>query len=180
MTTPAALTVRCAKTKLGPIWLGATDRGLSCVQIGGDHPRFAPGEAPEAGRAAARHLDAAEKAVRAFASGDGRALERLTLDLEGTTDFQRAIYAALRKVPPGETLTYGGLAAAAGRRGAARAVGRAMATNPVPLAIPCHRVLGADGGMHGYSAGGKGRHDLGLKKRLIELESAGAMIARRT
>jgi O-6-methylguanine DNA methyltransferase len=69
----------------------------------------------------------------------------LPLDLRGTP-FQRAVWAALRRIPPGRTETYGEVAARIGRPGAARAVARACAANPVALLVPCHRVVPASGG----------------------------------
>lgn len=71
----------------------------------------------------------------------------------GVTDFQRDVYLALLKVPAGEVITYSTLAAEAGHPGSARAVGRAMATNPLPILVPCHRVIGADGSLTGYGGG---------------------------
>ncbi len=83
-----------------------------------------------------------------------------------STDFQRRVIAALRRVPCGATLSYQELAARAGRPKAARAVGQVMATNPVPLIVPCHRVLGSGGRLGGFSA----PTGLDLKRRLLELE----------
>jgi methylated-DNA-[protein]-cysteine S-methyltransferase len=153
------------------VWLVATEKGLARVQIGGAPPADGGGDASTA--KATKHLDAAEKALARYLAGEGDAFDAVALDLEGITEFQRSVYGALRKLPAGETCSYGGLAAMAGRPAAARAVGRAMATNPLPLAIPCHRVLGSTGALHGYGAGGPGGgHDLGLKRRLLDLEGA--------
>ncbi len=155
-------------TPFGPVHVAASANGLVRIQIGGlALPRGEGG--PDAARAE-KHLDAAGRALARFAAGAGDAFADLPLDLTGTTEFQRTVYDALRRLPAGETMSYGALAAVAGRPGAARAVGRAMATNPLPLAIPCHRVLGADGGLHGYGAEGDGRHNLGLKQRLLDIE----------
>jgi O-6-methylguanine DNA methyltransferase len=76
----------------------------------------------------------------------------LPLDLRGTP-FQRAVWAALRRIPPGRTATYGEVAARIGRPGAARAVARACAANPVALLVPCHRVVPASGGTGGWRWG---------------------------
>jgi methylated-DNA-[protein]-cysteine S-methyltransferase len=73
------------------------------------------------------------------------------VDLSFFTEFQRDIFSTLREVPPGETITYGELAAFAGHTGKAQAVGSAMRANPVPIFIPCHRVLPAAGGLGGWS-----------------------------
>ncbi len=78
--------------------------------------------------------------------------------------FTAKIYESLLKVPFGVTVSYGELAEMAGNRNAARAVGRAMATNPLAILIPCHRVLGSDGSLHGYGGG------LPMKKALLEHE----------
>ena len=75
------------------------------------------------------------------------------LDLSGCTSFQRKIYAQLRKVTAGKTVTYGELASRAGFPGAARAVGSAMRRNRTPIVIPCHRVIPSTGGLGEYSAG---------------------------
>lgn len=84
------------------------------------------------------------------------------------TPFQRRVWAALRAIPPGETTTYGRLAAAVGNPEAARAVGRANATNPICLIVPCHRVIGTDGSLTGFAFGED------LKRRLLEHERASA------
>lgn len=81
----------------------------------------------------------------------------------GGSDFQRQVWAALLRIPWGQTRTYGELARRLGREGAARAVGTANGANPLPLLIPCHRVVAA-GGLGGYSGG------VALKRRLLELE----------
>ena len=85
------------------------------------------------------------------------------------TPFQRAVVAALRQVRYGQTTSYGELAMRAKRPRAARAVGQVMATNPVPLIVPCHRVLGAGGAIGGFSA----PTGLSLKRRLLQLEANG-------
>ncbi len=84
------------------------------------------------------------------------------------SDFQRAALRAVNEIPYGQTRTYAQIAAHIGRPNAARAVGRANATNPIPLIIPCHRVVGSDGKLHGY--GGKG--GLRTKAWLLRMECA--------
>jgi methylated-DNA-[protein]-cysteine S-methyltransferase len=83
---------------------------------------------------------------------DGAIAFDLPLDLRGS-DFQRAVWAMLRVIPPGETVTYAELARRIGRPGAARAVGSAVARNPVSIVVPCHRVVGSDGSLTGYAGG---------------------------
>lgn len=82
------------------------------------------------------------------------------------TSFQQAVWAALRRIPFGETRSYGQLAAELGKAGAARAVGRANATNPIALFIPCHRVIGHDGSLTGFAFGEE------IKRQLLALERA--------
>jgi len=88
------------------------------------------------------------------------------ISLADRTEFQRSVLAACRRIPAGQVLTYGDLARRTGRPGAARAVGRALAANPIPLVIPCHRVVPSDGSIGGFSAAG-GR---ALKRRMLEHE----------
>ena len=92
----------------------------------------------------------------------------VALDLSGLTAFQRRILAACLRIAYGTTCSYAELARLAGCARGARAVGRALAANPVPLLVPCHRVVRADGGLGGFSAQG----GVGLKRRLLALESA--------
>lgn len=86
-----------------------------------------------------------------------------------STPFQQKVIAALRAVEYGDRTTYRDLAAIVGHAGAARAVGQVMATNPVPLVVPCHRVLASGGKLGGFSA----PTGIALKQRLLELEAAG-------
>ena len=86
------------------------------------------------------------------------------IDLSALTGFQRAVLEAARAIPYGEVRSYGWLAKQVGKPKAARAVGQALARNPVPIVVPCHRVIGGDGGLTGFSSG------LGMKKRLLETE----------
>ncbi len=86
------------------------------------------------------------------------------LDLSGCTPFQKEIYVAVQAIPRGKTMTYGQVAERAGRPGAARAVGRAMATNPFAILVPCHRVV-AKGGLGGYLWGRE------MKEKLLSLET---------
>lgn len=104
--------------------------------------------------------------VRALADAlAGRAPRRLPpLDLAAGTQFQRRVWAALRQIAPGRTRTYAQVAARIGRPQAVRAVGRACGANPIPVLIPCHRVVRADGSLGGFSSG------LAWKRRLLACE----------
>jgi methylated-DNA-[protein]-cysteine S-methyltransferase len=90
------------------------------------------------------------------------------VDLTRLGPFERDVLAVLRRIPAGSVRTYGDIAAALGQPGAARAVGMACARNPLPLLIPCHRVVRSDGGLGGYSL----RGGVALKRRLLEAEGA--------
>ena len=101
---------------------------------------------------------------RAFLAGEDVPFDDVELELEWATPFQRALTIALRDVPRGEVVSYGELAALAGRPGAARAAGTFCATNRFALVVPCHRVVAADG------IGGYGRDGVPIKRRLLALE----------
>ena len=95
---------------------------------------------------------AVRAALEAYFAGDLAAIARLPVETGGTP-FQREVWAALRRIPAGDTLSYGALAARIHRRSAVRAVGRANGANPVGIVVPCHRVIGADGSLTGYGGG---------------------------
>jgi len=86
------------------------------------------------------------------------------LDLSAGTEFQKKVWSSCRDIPYGQTRSYGWIAARIGQPGASRAVGNALGKNPIPIIIPCHRVLAADGGIGGFSGG------LPAKRNLLKLE----------
>jgi len=102
-------------------------------------------------------------AIDAYFAGDLEALDRLEVHTGGT-EFQRHVWAELRRIPAGTTTTYGRLAAAIGKEGASRAVGLANGSNPVCVVVPCHRVIGSDGSLTGFGGG------LERKRWLLEHE----------
>ena len=104
--------------------------------------------------------------VRSLFKG-GRVSFPDTLDLQHVTPFKRAVWEAVRTIPRGETRSYGWIAAQVGRPAGARAVGQAMASNPIAIMIPCHRVIAGDGGLGGYGVG-----HIDTKKRLLQAEGA--------
>lgn len=104
--------------------------------------------------------------VTAHLSGQMQDFRDVRVAIARKTPFQQQVTAVLRQVAPGETLTYKELAARAGRPAAARAVGQVMSTNPVPLIIPCHRVLGCGNRLGGFTA----PTGIDLKRRLLALE----------
>jgi O-6-methylguanine DNA methyltransferase len=113
---------------------------------------------------AAVHVKAYRDAIDRYMRGDARSLDLLPLDLEGLAAFHRDAMLATREIPFGETRSYGWVAHRAGRPGAARAVGTAMSRNPLPLLIPCHRVVPASGGIGRFGGSEP------LKERLLRHE----------
>ena len=109
----------------------------------------------------------ARQCLERYFAGEVDALAELELDLTDAPPFYAAAWDACRTIPAGETRSYAWLAAAAGRPGAARAAGQAMAKNRLALVIPCHRVIGSSGDLHGYGAGG-----LEVKAELLNMERA--------
>ncbi|HEY3919011.1 MAG TPA: methylated-DNA--[protein]-cysteine S-methyltransferase [Stellaceae bacterium] len=106
----------------------------------------------------------ARRALQAYFAGELDAVADLPVATNGT-DFQRLVWDALRRIPAGQTLSYGGLAARIGRPTASRAVGLANGANPIPIVVPCHRVIGADASLTGFGSG------LARKRWLLEHEN---------
>jgi methylated-DNA-[protein]-cysteine S-methyltransferase len=109
----------------------------------------------------------AMKQVKEYLEGQRTKFD-LPLDMSALSEFQRRVLTIALKIPRGQYLTYGDVAKAIGKPQASRAVGQALGHNPVPIVIPCHRVLGSDGSLHGYSGGG----GLQTKAWLLQLEGA--------
>jgi methylated-DNA-[protein]-cysteine S-methyltransferase len=152
------LLVDAVPSPLGPISLAADGRALVALEFGSPDA-LAPRLRARLGEAVALR-DAGDplglsSRLRAYLAGDLAALADVPAD-GGGTPFQRRVWAALREIPAGETTTYGAIAARLGVAGdfrAARAVGLANARNPIAIAVPCHRVIGADGSLTGYAGG---------------------------
>lgn len=131
---------------VGPLALCASAAGLARLDFLAHHA------APELPRDPAQvHLRQAARELAAWAAG-GRTGFAVPLDLAGLPPFLAQVLRELRRQPYGATVSYGELAARCGRPGAARAVGQAMARNPLPIVIPCHRVVAGDG-IGGFSPG---------------------------
>ena len=153
-------------TAAGPFSLAVDAEGAVIGAVFGDaealHPRLGGGQAEsDPGRCAE-----ARREVQAYLAGERRDFT-VRVGARGTP-FQERVWAALQAIPRGETLSYGELAVQVGRPGAARAVGAANARNPVCLLVPCHRVIAADGRLHGYAFGEA------TKRWLLELEGVPA------
>jgi O-6-methylguanine DNA methyltransferase len=162
-------------TKIGRLMIASTETGLCCIAL--------PGEPED------KFIDRLKKIYREFelcdedAEGEKSPINRKTkkelllyldgklkqftvpLDMRGT-EFQKKVWQQLLKIPYGKTASYGDIARAVGSHGASRAVGGASHKNPIPIVVPCHRVVGASGSLVGYGGG------IELKKKLLELESA--------
>ena len=150
------------KTPIGMLGVAATARGLWRVEFDARRIRPARGHA-----GAQAHLAAAVQQLQEYFSGRRKTFD-VPLDLEGT-EHQLRVWRALCAIPFGETLTYGELTRRVGLPpAAARATGRACATNPAPVVVPCHRVIGSDGKLHGFGGG------LWRKEALLELEGSAA------
>ncbi|MCP2321436.1 methylated-DNA-[protein]-cysteine S-methyltransferase [Nocardia amikacinitolerans] len=104
--------------------------------------------------------------IRAHLAGELDDLRWIPLDTSTIPEFHRAVYTVTRAIDPGHTLSYGQVANRVGAPGGAQAVGQALGRNPIPLIIPCHRVLAADNALHGFSAPG----GISTKERLLEIE----------
>jgi methylated-DNA-[protein]-cysteine S-methyltransferase len=111
-------------------------------------------------------MQLAVEGITALLTGDSVDLGFVPLDMAGVPDFERRVYAIARTIMPGQTMTYGEIAGRVGRDGDARMVGQAMARNPFPIVVPCHRVLAAGGKPGGFSAPG----GVETKFRLLAIE----------
>lgn len=153
-------------TALGPVTLAWNERGISGVRVG-DPPDFEAWYLSRTGRCC-RPADLPAwlaDAVRDWLAG--RPVPEVRFDLSSLTDFERAVLGKALEIPRGEVRTYGWIARQIGRPLAARAVGTALARNPIPYLIPCHRVVRGDGRLGEYSGGGPD-----AKRAILELEGA--------
>jgi len=146
------------RTAVGWIEITWTPQGLRTLSLFGEEPAN-PGPPHPA------WVEGAAEKIARFLAGEPADLDSIPLDLEGHSPFACRVLAALRATRPGETLTYGHLAGLAGSPGASRAVGQVMARNPLPILIPCHRVVAAQG-PGGFTLFGS----LDTKERLMALE----------
>ena len=167
MTAPEPLLLDRLATPIGVALLVVDERGRLRALDWADHearmrrllrPRDAPlGEAPAP--------QAVRRPLEAYFSGELEALDDIDCE-PGGTPFQRAVWAALRRISAGQTMSYGALAAQLGAPAAARAVGHANGANPISVVVPCHRLVGAGGSLTGYGGG------LARKRWLLAHEGA--------
>ncbi|MGE5175493.1 MAG: methylated-DNA--[protein]-cysteine S-methyltransferase [Hyphomicrobiales bacterium] len=159
------IAVTSLRSPMGKIWILATERGVREIRLG-------KAEAPSRREARARDekyvrrprwTDPAKRAVEAYLAGDRTPFD-LPLDLGRGTPFMRRVWEATRRVRHGAVASYATIAASAGAPKAVRAVGNALGANPIPIVIPCHRVVHSDRSLGGFSSG------LAWKRFLLELE----------
>jgi methylated-DNA-[protein]-cysteine S-methyltransferase len=146
-------------TKLGPFRVQYSSRGISHIYFPGGGPRS---------RVAAKNppplfVRTFSRQLRQYAAGKP-ARWSVPLDLSAGTTFQRAVWRALKTIPRGETRSYGWVAQKIGKPKASRAVGAACGANPVPIIVPCHRVIASDSSIGGFGGG------LPMKRRLLQIE----------
>ena len=157
-----------ADTPVGPLLVAVSDRGLCRISFDPEPER----EAEQLARAfgvrvlrAPRPIDPVRRELDEYFAGRRQEFD-LPVDLRGRSEFSRLVLEQLARVPYGEVTTYGSLAARTGRPRAARAVGTIMNRNPIPIVLPCHRVVGSTGSLVGYGGG------LDRKRQLLDLEDA--------
>lgn len=154
---------------LGPLWVAITPRGVATIHYGEEPSEselrrlvrvYGPGIVPDHRRSSdlARELDQ-------YFNGKRRAFD-IAYDLSGLTPFQTRVLNATAKIPFGSVSTYGAIAKRAGNQKASRAAGGALNQNPIPIVVPCHRVVGSTGALVGYAGG------LDVKSRLLGIEGA--------
>ena len=156
------------ESPIGPLLVAATERGLARIFFDAEPElhleRLAQTYGPRVLRSAASVASAHRQLDEYFAGG--RSSFELNVDLRGAAPFAQHVLDELARVPYGQTTTYGTLAAKVGSPRSARAVGMVMNRNPIPIVLPCHRVVGSNGSLTGYAGG------LDVKERLLRLEGA--------
>lgn len=155
-------------TPIGPLLLATTERGVCRIAFDAEPERQVEDLARRFGvrvLRSPRPLDRLRRELDDYFEGRRHEFD-LPVDLAAVPGFHREVLTELQRVPYGETATYGALAARVGRPKAARAVGGACNRNPIPIVVPCHRVVGASGSLVGYAGG------LDRKRALLTLEGA--------
>ncbi len=184
---PLAMSFRILPYPKGFLALAAAENGLSALALGKGKSGLLPHLKSQfrgrevflkeggSGRenSADEILERAAAELQAYFGGKPLGQD-VPLDPPFGTPFQRAVWEKTRGIPHGQTVSYAALAERLGSRSLARAVGGALSANPIPLFVPCHRVLATDGSLGGFACG------TGLKQWLLELESRSASSTRRT
>ena len=158
---------RVMDSPLGPLWIAVGPKGVLAIHYGAEPDpgelgrivrTYGPGLLPDARRA-----DAVARELDQYFAGKRRTFD-VTVDLSPLTAFQRRILRATAQVGFGDVSTYAKVARRAGNEKASRAAGQALGGNPIPIVVPCHRILASDGSLGGYAGG------LDAKRRLLQLE----------
>lgn len=149
LQTDPTLATATLDTPIGVLRLAATETGLCAVLFPNQELTLPSATGTPAARA---HVDRSRHALERYFAGRLRQFSGLTLAPHGTP-FQTSVWMALRAIPFGETRSYGDIARGIGRPKAVRAVGLANGRNPLPIIVPCHRVVGADGTLTGFGGG---------------------------
>lgn len=161
---------RLEETPFGDLFVAVTEAGVIALAFGGSEAQFRASlqgkESTVIRKDPERVRRTMEQLGEYFDGARGRF--DLSFDLRGLTAFQRAVLTAVQKVPKGSYVSYREIAERIGKPGAARAVGQALGRNPIPILIPCHRVISTDGTLGGYSAPG------GVETKLALLKMEGA------
>ncbi len=155
---------------VGPLFVAVGNQGVVAIEFGTDETGFVEELESRHGVTTIRSMERVSEVmsqILQYLSGDRRSFE-LDVDLRNSTDFQRKVLEAAVAVPPGYVSTYGEIAVRIGKPKSSRAVGQALARNPIPIVVPCHRVVAADGSMTGYSGAG----GIETKAHLLRLEGA--------
>lgn len=155
------------ETPLGAIYLGQSEKGLCCLALGDTAERDFFHNLAQTFPAASplksdQDFQPTIDQLELYFKGQLYEFD-LELDLRGTP-FQKSVWSELQKIPYGQTISYGELAKRLNSPGGMRAVGAANGQNPVPIIVPCHRVIAADGSLGGYTGG------LGIKRKLLDIE----------
>ncbi len=158
---------RVVDSPLGPLWIAVGPKGVLAIHYGGEPSAaelarivrtYGPGLLPDA-----RRVDPVARELDQYFGGTRRRFD-IAVDLTPLTEFQRRILSATARVAFGEVSTYARVATQAGSERASRAAGQALGANPIPIVVPCHRILASDGTLGGYAGG------LDAKRRLLGLE----------
>ncbi len=161
---------RLDETTLGPVWVAVGSKGIVAIEYNGSEENFLGYLAKVASgqpRRSAQQVTAVKDQVHDYLAGKAKKLD-LPVDLSGITPFQRRVLEETRRVPRGSVSTYAEIARRIGNPKAVRAVGQALRRNPIPIVVPCHRVIASDGSLGGYGGNLRDRR----KIELLRLEGA--------
>jgi len=160
------MTMLLFDTTIGTCGVKWSEAGITEIVM--PHSRGLTGERRETSNGVPEAIREAVAGMVALLDGERPDLRWVALDDRHVDTFRRQVYAATREIGPGSTASYGDVARAIGEPSAAREVGVALAQNPCPIIVPCHRVLASTGALHGFSAPG----GIATKRRMLEIEGA--------